>query len=163
MSAPTKKRRTDQEGAVSALRQAWQAAPEAAQQQFLRELASFLQLPRLAHAQGSPPPGQSGYVVATPRPRRRRERATRASAVHPDVAQTVPWRDAFPAWDEAQRPGLALEGARHKENMTQQALAAATGIPQRHLSEMEHGKRPIGKERAKKLAAVLQVDYRILL
>ena len=38
-----------------------------------------------------------------------------------------------------------------------------TGIPQRHISEMEHGKRPIGKERAKKLAKVLKVDYHILL
>jgi hypothetical protein len=77
--------------------------------------------------------------------------------------QTVPWRDAFPNWNEAQRPSRALAGARHKEGLTQQAVATATGIPQRHLSEMEHDKRPIGKERAKKLAAVLHMDYRIFL
>jgi len=38
-----------------------------------------------------------------------------------------------------------------------------TGIAQHHISEMENGKRPIGKETAKKLAAVLNGDYRIFL
>ena len=37
-----------------------------------------------------------------------------------------------------------------------------TGIPQRHISEMERGKRPIGKERAKKLAVALNINYRVL-
>ena len=47
--------------------------------------------------------------------------------------------------------------ARSKERVTQSQLA------QRHISEMEHGKRPIRKERAKQLAEVLKVDYRVLL
>ncbi|MFH0788088.1 MAG: helix-turn-helix transcriptional regulator [Pseudomonadota bacterium] len=38
-----------------------------------------------------------------------------------------------------------------------------TGIPQRHLSMMEHGKRPIGKKNAHLLAKVLNVDYRVFL
>jgi len=38
-----------------------------------------------------------------------------------------------------------------------------TGIPQRHISEMEHGKRAIGKERAKKLTVVLKIDYHVFL
>jgi plasmid maintenance system antidote protein VapI len=38
-----------------------------------------------------------------------------------------------------------------------------TGIPQRHISEMERGKRPIGKETAKKLAVALKTDYRVFL
>jgi transcriptional regulator with XRE-family HTH domain len=39
-----------------------------------------------------------------------------------------------------------------------------TGIPQRHISEMENGKRGIGKERARKLAKALRVsDYRFFL
>ncbi len=42
-------------------------------------------------------------------------------------------------------------------------LADNTGIPQRHISEMENGKRPIGKENAKKLAKVLNCDYRLML
>ena len=60
-------------------------------------------------------------------------------------------------------PGKMLVGARYKENVTQQQLADLTGIPRRHISEMEHNKRPIGKERAKKLAKPLQVDYRVFL
>ena len=80
-----------------------------------------------------------------------------------EARDTVPWRACFPAWDDAQFPGVTLAGARQKEGLTQVQLARLTGIPQRHLSEMEHGKRPIGKERAKKLAEVLKVDYHILL
>jgi transcriptional regulator with XRE-family HTH domain len=56
-----------------------------------------------------------------------------------------------------------LRAARTKEAMSQLQLAGLTGIPQRHISAMEHGKRTIGKERAKKLAKVLQVDYRLFL
>jgi transcriptional regulator with XRE-family HTH domain len=47
--------------------------------------------------------------------------------------------------------------------MSQVKLAELTGIPQRHISEMENGKRPIGKERAKVLAKALNCDYRIML
>ena len=47
--------------------------------------------------------------------------------------------------------------------MTQMQLAEATGIPQRHISEMENGKRIIGVVSAKKLAAALHCDHRGLL
>ncbi|NCC85676.1 MAG: XRE family transcriptional regulator [Clostridia bacterium] len=42
-------------------------------------------------------------------------------------------------------------------------MAKATGIPRRHISEMENNKRTIGKERAKRMAEVLNVDYRVFL
>lgn len=61
------------------------------------------------------------------------------------------------------RGGVCLRGARGKEGMTQKQLADHVGIAQHHISEMENGKRPIGKEAAKKLAAVLHVDYRVFL
>jgi DNA-binding XRE family transcriptional regulator len=80
-----------------------------------------------------------------------------------EARESIPWRECFPAWSDAQLPGVALAGARHKEGLTQVQLARLTGIPQRHISEIEHGKRPIGKERAKKLAEVLKVDYHIFL
>ena len=80
-----------------------------------------------------------------------------------EVRDTVPWREAFPPIPDAELPGRMLRAARSKEGVTQSQLAQMTGIPQRHISEMEHGKRPIGKDRAKKLAEVLQVDYHILL
>jgi DNA-directed RNA polymerase specialized sigma subunit len=56
-----------------------------------------------------------------------------------------------------------LKGIRYREDLTQKQLADLTGIPQRHISEMENSIRPIGKENAKKLAKVLNADYRMLL
>lgn len=53
-----------------------------------------------------------------------------------------PWKDAFPSLQENEA-GTYLAGARHRE-----------GLTQRHISEMEN---------AKKLAALLNVDYRAFL
>lgn len=79
------------------------------------------------------------------------------------VEDARPWRLAFPEFEGNER-GTILRGARLKEGLAQKALAEKTGIPQRHISEMETGKRPIGKSRAEKLAAALNVaDYRIFL
>ena len=79
------------------------------------------------------------------------------------VEEAMPWREAFPQWKEDELPGVALSGARHKEGLTQVQLAKQTGIPQRHISEMENNKRPIGKERAMKLAKVLNISYKAFL
>jgi transcriptional regulator with XRE-family HTH domain len=80
-----------------------------------------------------------------------------------DITDSVPWREAFSHWTDADLPGKALVGARCKEGLTQVQLAQLTGIPQRHLSEMENGKRPIGKTTARKLARVLHVHYQVFL
>jgi transcriptional regulator with XRE-family HTH domain len=56
--------------------------------------------------------------------------------------------------------GVYLRGIRLREDLTQDALAELTGISRSNISAMEHGKRPIGKETAKKLAAALNCDYR---
>jgi len=58
---------------------------------------------------------------------------------------------------------VALKGYRYRENLTQQQLAELTGIPQRHISEMENDKRGIGKDNALKLAKALDTDYRLFL
>ena len=58
---------------------------------------------------------------------------------------------------------VALRAYRHREGLTQKRLAELSGIPQHHISEMEHGKRTIGKERARRLAEALHCDYRRLL
>ena len=60
-------------------------------------------------------------------------------------------------------PGTMLVGGRGKEGLTQQQLSDITGIPRRHISEMENNKRPIGKELARKFAKALRVDYRVFL
>jgi len=70
-----------------------------------------------------------------------------------------PWREALGYSDE-ELPGVFLSGARYREGMTQAELAAKTGIPRRHISEMEHGKRTIGRQNARKLAEALGVDAR---
>ncbi len=80
-----------------------------------------------------------------------------------DISDSIPWRDAFPEFDEAYAPSVALRGARRKENLTQKELAERTGIPQSHISEMENGKRSIGKERAKRLGKILNIGYRVFL
>ena len=61
------------------------------------------------------------------------------------------------------RPGACLQGARVKEGLSQVELAEKLRISQSNLSKMELGKRPIGKTMAKRLAAILNVDYRIFL
>ena len=80
-----------------------------------------------------------------------------------NLGEAIPWRQAFPEYDEKALPGIALAGARGKEGLTQRELARRVGLPQRHISEMERGKRPIGKEMAKRLAKALDIDYRVLL
>src|ERR1700722_12131104 len=67
----------------------------------------------------------------------------------------IPWREVFKDEIEAYgESGLILRGSRHKAEMTQNDLAEALGVNQHHISEMENGKRPIGKEMAKRLAAI---------
>lgn len=72
------------------------------------------------------------------------------------------WRNAFSGLLET-GPETFLAGARHREGLTQRQLAEKTGIPQRHISEMENCKRPIGKEIARRLATALNADYRAFL
>jgi hypothetical protein len=59
-----------------------------------------------------------------------------------------------------ERWSVALRGYRTREALTQVQLAEMTGIPQRHISEMETGKRVIGIVNAKRLAKALNCDYR---
>jgi len=59
--------------------------------------------------------------------------------------------------------GVYLKGIRYREGLTQVRLAEMTGIPRRHISEMESGKRPIGKANARRLADALKADYRLFL
>lgn len=80
-----------------------------------------------------------------------------------DTSDSVPWREAYPEVSEVQLVGKALAGARYREGLTQIKLAELTGIPQRHISEMENGKRPIGKEMAKRLGKALNIGYKVFL
>ena len=95
--------------------------------------------------------------------------ASKADAVRRAVAPfleeeggALPWREAL-AIPDADLPGVMVRGGRVKEGLTQAQLAALVGIPQRHVSEMEHGKRPIGREMAKRLGKALGVSYKVFL
>ena len=59
--------------------------------------------------------------------------------------------------------GYYLRVYRQRSDLTQAQLAEKTGIRQHHLSEMENDKRVLGKANAKKIATILECDYRKLL
>ena len=79
-----------------------------------------------------------------------------------EVNDNLSAHEVFPE-QTTNRPGVALRGIRSREGLTQAQLAALVDIPQRHISEMENGKRPIGKAAAHKLADALGTDYRLFL
>ncbi len=78
--------------------------------------------------------------------------------------ETVPWRvvlkDIIEKYTEA---GATLQGARLKAEMSQVELAKRLGVTQADVSNMEHGRRSIGKKMAKRLAKILKTNYRIFL
>jgi len=59
-------------------------------------------------------------------------------------------------------PGNSLRAYRYREELTQAELAKKSGIPQANISAMEKGKRPIGLNIAKRLADILNCDYKKL-
>jgi len=78
-----------------------------------------------------------------------------------EQSESVPWREV--AGRRGSVPASVLRGARGRAGLTQTRLSELTGIPQRHISEMERGKRPLGRETARKLAMALDLDYRLFL
>lgn len=68
--------------------------------------------------------------------------------------------EVFP---EGISPADVLRGARYREELTQAQLAERVGVKVSHISEMERGKRPIGKEMAKRLGKALRVGYKVFL
>lgn len=62
----------------------------------------------------------------------------------------IPWADS---------PRGALVAYMTGQGLSQKRLSKITGIPQGHISQMVHGKRPIGPTIARKLGKALGVDY----
>lgn len=94
---------------------------------------------------------------------RENEGALMKAANNLGFSESIPWREAFREYSEDELPGVVLSGARHKEGLTQKELAEKLDINQGYLSDLECGKRAIGKNMAKKLAAALKVNYKIFL
>ncbi len=85
-----------------------------------------------------------------------------------DVAECMKKRDKSGSFSIEKvfpdlHPGSAIKGLRYRENLTQDQLAQKMGIKRHHISEMENGKRPIGKEMARRLAEALNTDYKVFL
>jgi antitoxin component HigA of HigAB toxin-antitoxin module len=59
--------------------------------------------------------------------------------------------------------GHALRGLRSREGLTQKQLSEMIGAKPSHISEMENGKRPIGRDMAKRLAKALRTEYKVFL
>jgi DNA-binding XRE family transcriptional regulator len=73
--------------------------------------------------------------------------------------ESLPLEEVFPDLHQ----GSAIRGLRLRGGLTQEQLARLLGIKRTNLSEMENGKRPIGKNMAKRLAQVLKTDYKVFL
>ena len=80
-----------------------------------------------------------------------------------DEGAPVPWEVV--AKEHLKEGGVALSvrAKRKRAGMSQAELAEALGIKQANVSEIETGKRTIGKDLAKRIARVFECDYRLFL
>ena len=78
---------------------------------------------------------------------------------------TVPWREAAKERIAASGGEGAhmLKSAREGAGLTQSQLATKLKIPQSNVSQMETGARSIGKNLAKRLSKIFDLDYRVFL
>ena len=82
----------------------------------------------------------------------------------PEKDENITWRESAKGLIEKYtEAGLMIRGARDKSEMTQKQLAEKLGVKPHHISEMEHGKRSIGKAMAKRLSEVLGVSNKVFL
>lgn len=65
--------------------------------------------------------------------------------------------------EKYKKSGLVLRGMRYREGLSQKHLAELSGVTQNEISNIENGKRTVGKKIAEKLAKALNFDYRMLL
>lgn len=79
--------------------------------------------------------------------------------------ETLPWREI--AADRIKSAGgetaHMVKTSREMAGLTQIELAKKLSMPQSNLSQIETGRRSVGKALAKKLAKVFKVDYRVFL
>ena len=61
------------------------------------------------------------------------------------------------------KTGITIRGLRIRDGLTQKELAHKLNIHQTHISQIENGKRIVGKNLAQKLAKVFRTDYRLFL
>jgi DNA-binding XRE family transcriptional regulator len=70
------------------------------------------------------------------------------------------WRDLFKEEiEERTEQGIILRGLRGRDGYTQAQLGKLIGVSRNNISLMEHGRRPIGKKVAQRLAVIFKVSY----
>ena len=80
----------------------------------------------------------------------------------PDDSVTA--EEFFASYDKKYtKPGMLLRGLRVREGHTQEKFAQLIEVSQANLSKMELGKRPIGKDMAKRIAKKFGLNYQRLL
>lgn len=57
-------------------------------------------------------------------------------------------------------PGKSLRGYRHREALTQAQLAEKIGVSKQNISDMECGRRPIGKDMAQRIGEALNAPWK---
>lgn len=98
--------------------------------------------------------------------RRIKVRASKPIKKTPKIKNTpkeksIPWRESLKEHlEKYSEAGVMLRANRFKLKLTQKELGEELGISQNHISEMENGKRPIGKAMAKRFAEFFKTDYR---
>ena len=76
--------------------------------------------------------------------------------------RATPWREAL-GIAKHEEQGLVLQGMRIRAGMTQKELAEFLGVKRHQVSEMEHGRRSIGREMAHRMAEIFGTRYNVFL
>jgi DNA-binding XRE family transcriptional regulator len=80
------------------------------------------------------------------------------------VERSIPWRESLKEHlDKYSEGGVLLRAHRNDARLTQEELGDKLKISQNNISEMENGKRSIGKEMAKRFSKFFKTDYRMFL
>ena len=78
--------------------------------------------------------------------------------------EIIPADEVFKNLDKKYgKTGAVIRGLRVRDGFTQEDLAQKLDIHQTHISQIENGKRVVGKNLAQKLAKVFRTDYRLFL
>ena len=81
-----------------------------------------------------------------------------------DESNLIPADEVFKNIDKKYgKVGVTIRGFRVRDKLTQKDLAKKLNIHQTHISQIENGKRVIGKKLAQKLAKVFHTNYRLFL
>lgn len=83
---------------------------------------------------------------------------------HIEIEDSIEWKLlAQDRIEKYKKSGIVLRGARYRENLSQKELAKKSKVTQDNISKMENGKRVVGEKVARRLARVLNIDYKLLL